>query len=108
MAHPRGNPNPRGLAAWPEAGARTRPARRRRAADHRLRPQLAHKTTRSSPPPALERTMTTWEFACSETIDANVSIASGTVSVTTAPTDVVTVEIHKGKSNIDDDQLADD
>lgn len=52
--------------------------------------------------------MTTWEFACSETIDANVSIASGTVSVTTAPTDVVTVEIHKGRSNDHDDQLADD
>lgn len=52
--------------------------------------------------------MTTWEFACSETIDANVSIASGTVSVTASPTDVVTVEIHKGRSNDDDDRLADD
>ena len=52
--------------------------------------------------------MPTWEFACSETIDANVSIASGTVSLTASPTDVVTVEIHQGRSNDDDDQLADD
>jgi len=52
--------------------------------------------------------MTIWEFACSETIDANVSIASGTVSITASPTDVVTVEIHKSRSNDHDDQLADD
>lgn len=53
--------------------------------------------------------MATWEFACSEPIDANVSIASGTVSMTAAPTDVVTVQIHKGRAGADDgDQLADD
>src|SRR5262245_986239 len=56
--------------------------------------------------------MATWEFACSEPIDANVSIAAGTVSVTAAPTDTVAVRIHKGRSNdpsrADDDQLADD
>lgn len=57
--------------------------------------------------------MATWEFACSEPIDANVSIASGTVSVTTAPTDVMTVRIHKGRSSDpagadDDDQVRDD
>jgi hypothetical protein len=53
--------------------------------------------------------MATWDFACSEPIDANVSIATGTVSVAAAPTDVVTVRIHKGSSHDDDnDQLADD
>lgn len=56
--------------------------------------------------------MATWDFACSEPIDANVSIASGTVSVTAAPTDVVTVRIHKGRSSDpshdDGDLLADD
>ncbi|MDR2984956.1 MAG: DUF4097 family beta strand repeat-containing protein [Nocardiopsaceae bacterium] len=53
--------------------------------------------------------MATWDFACSEPIDANVNIAAGTVSVTAAPTDVVTVRIHKGSSDHDDhDQLADD
>ena len=51
--------------------------------------------------------MATWEFACSEPIDANVSIASGTVSVTAAPADVVTVQIRKGRDD-DGDQLADD
>ncbi len=57
--------------------------------------------------------MATWEFACSEPIDANVSIAAGTVSVTTAPTDVVTVQIHKGRAGSqagddDYDQLSTD
>jgi hypothetical protein len=56
--------------------------------------------------------MATWDFACSEPIDANVSIAAGTVSVTAVPTDVITVRIHKGKSNDpaddDGDQLSDD
>jgi hypothetical protein len=57
--------------------------------------------------------MATWDFACSEPIDANVSIAAGTVSVTAAPTDVITVRINKGgRSNDpaddDRDQLADD
>jgi len=56
--------------------------------------------------------MATWDFACSEPIDANVSLASGTVSVTAAPTDVITVRIHKGRShdpaNDDRDELADD
>ncbi len=57
--------------------------------------------------------MATWDFACSEPIDANVSIASGTVSITAAPTDVVTVRIHKGRSSHpakaeDDDQVRDD
>ena len=53
--------------------------------------------------------MATWDFACSEPIDANVSIASGTVSLTAAPTDVVTVQIHKGRVNDDDrEQFADD
>ncbi len=57
--------------------------------------------------------MATWDFACSEPIDANVSIASGTVSVTAAPTDVVTVRIHRGGSGDPamadaDDQVRDD
>jgi len=57
--------------------------------------------------------MTTWEFSCSEPIDANVSIAAGTVSITAAPTDLVEVRIHKGRSNDpsradDDDHLAED
>ncbi len=57
--------------------------------------------------------MATWEFACSEPIDANVSIAAGTVSVTAAPTDVVTVKIHKGRTGSsaqddDHDLLSDD
>lgn len=51
--------------------------------------------------------MATWEFACSDPIDANVAIAAGTVSVTAAPTDTVTVRIRKSHSG-DDDQLADD
>src|SRR6266699_2124286 len=58
--------------------------------------------------------MATWEFACSEPIDANVSLASGTVAVTAAPTDVVTVQVHRGRPSdparpeADDDRLADD
>jgi Putative adhesin len=57
--------------------------------------------------------MASWDFACSEPIDANVSIASGTVSVTAKPTDAITVQIHKGgraggSSRDDDDQLTDD
>jgi DUF4097 and DUF4098 domain-containing protein YvlB len=58
--------------------------------------------------------MASWDFACSEPIDANVSLASGTVSVTAHPTDVVTVRIHKGGRAADpsraddDDQLTDD
>lgn len=58
--------------------------------------------------------MASWDFACSEPIDANVSIAAGTVSVTAKPTDVVTVRIHKGgragnpSHADDDDQLTDD
>ena len=53
--------------------------------------------------------MATWDFACSEPIDANVSIAAGTVSLTAAATDVVTVQIHKGRADQDDrEQLADD
>jgi len=57
--------------------------------------------------------MATWEFPCSEPIDANVSIAAGSVSVSAAPTDAVTVRIHKGRSNDpsradEDDHLADD
>lgn len=53
--------------------------------------------------------MATWEFACSEPIDANVSLASGTVTLTAAPADVVTVQIRKGRIGADDDdQLADD
>src|SRR6266700_78054 len=58
--------------------------------------------------------MATWEFACSEPIDANVSLASGTVAVTATPTDVVTVQVHRGRPSdparleADDDRLADD
>jgi len=57
--------------------------------------------------------MATWEFACSEPIDANVSIAAGTVSIAAAPTEVTTVRILKGRSHgssgdDDADQLADD
>jgi len=46
---------------------------------------------------ALERTMATWDFASSEPIDANVSLASGTVNLTAAPTDAVTVQIRRGR-----------
>src|SRR5262249_3150088 len=71
---------------------------------------------RSPPTPtitALETTMPTWEYACSESIDANINIAAGTVSLTAEPTDVVTVQIHKGRSSNadragDHDQLSDD
>jgi hypothetical protein len=57
--------------------------------------------------------MATWEFACSDPIDANVSIAAGTVSMTAGPTDVVTVRIHKGRSSgpawaDDDDEVRDE
>ncbi len=58
--------------------------------------------------------MATWEFACSEPIDANVSLASGTVAVTAEPTDVVTVRVHRGRpsdpasAEADDGRLADD
>ena len=53
--------------------------------------------------------MATWDFACSEPMDANVSIAAGTVSLIAAPTDVVTVQIYKGRVSGDDrEQLADD
>lgn len=41
--------------------------------------------------------MATWDFACSDPIDANVSLASGSVTVTAAPTDVVTVRVGRGR-----------
>jgi putative adhesin len=37
--------------------------------------------------------MTNWDFPCSDPIDANISFASGSVTVTAAPTDAVTVVI---------------
>ena len=52
--------------------------------------------------------MASWDFACSEPIDANVSIASGTVSVTAEPTGAMTVRISKRRGADDDDQLTDD
>lgn len=57
--------------------------------------------------------MPTWEYACSESIDANINISAGTVSLTAEPTDAVTVRIHKGRSadagRADDhDELSDD
>ena len=42
--------------------------------------------------------MATWDFACSEPIDANVSLASGTLNLTAAPTDTVTVQMRRGRS----------
>ena len=52
--------------------------------------------------------MATWEFPCSDPIDANISLASGSVTVTAAPTDVVAVAISRGRpgSPADDDQIA--
>jgi DUF4097 and DUF4098 domain-containing protein YvlB len=57
--------------------------------------------------------MAAWEFACSEPIDANISLASGSVTITAAPTDAITVRIGRGRSGdqgtaADDDQLADE
>jgi Putative adhesin len=58
--------------------------------------------------------MATWDFACSEPIDANVSLASGTVAVTAEPTDAITVQVHHGRprgparDDADDDQVRKD
>ncbi len=41
--------------------------------------------------------MATWEFPCSEPIDLHVGIAAGSVAVTAAPTDVVTVRGQHGR-----------
>jgi DUF4097 and DUF4098 domain-containing protein YvlB len=58
--------------------------------------------------------MANWEFPCSEPIDLYVGIAAGSVVVTAAPTDVVTVRAHQGrpggaaKEPADADRLVDD
>ena len=58
--------------------------------------------------------MATWDFACSEPIDANISVASGTVTLTAEPTDAITVQVHRGRQgdpardNADDDHVVDD
>jgi len=44
--------------------------------------------------------MATWDFPCSDPIDANISFASGDVTVTAAPTDAVAVAVDG-----DDDQF---
>ncbi len=54
--------------------------------------------------------MTTWDFPCSDPIDANISLASGSLTVTAAPTDLVTVAISRSRTGnpADDDQVAGD
>jgi len=58
--------------------------------------------------------MATWDFACSEPIDANISVASGTVTLTAEPTDAITVQVHRGRQsdpardNADDDHVVND
>ena len=44
--------------------------------------------------------MASWDFPCSDPIDANITVASGSVTMTAAPTDAVTVAISG-----DDDQF---
>jgi hypothetical protein len=58
--------------------------------------------------------MATWDFACSEPIDANVSLASGTVALTAEPTEAITVQVHygrpsgPGRDDADHDQVSKD
>jgi hypothetical protein len=54
--------------------------------------------------------MATWDFPCSDPIDANISLASGRVTLTAAPTDVVTVSVGQGRSGdrADDHQASSD
>src|SRR5258706_14729013 len=58
--------------------------------------------------------MATWDFACSEPIDANISVASGTVTLTAEATDAITVQVHRGRQsgpardNADDDHVVND
>jgi hypothetical protein len=49
--------------------------------------------------------MATWDFPCSEPIDANISLASGSVSITAEPTEITSVIISRGRSagQADDD-----
>jgi DUF4097 and DUF4098 domain-containing protein YvlB len=62
----------------------------------------------------LEKMMAAWEFPCSESIDANVSLASGSVVVHAEPIegDVVRVRVARGRSAgadaVADDQTIDD
>ena len=52
--------------------------------------------------------MATWEFPCSEPVDLRVGLASGTVAISAAPTDVVTVRAHRGWSGTAAGPAADD
>lgn len=56
--------------------------------------------------------MASWEFPCSEPIDLYVSVASGSVTITAAATDVITVRARRGRlgaaDSDDADRLADD
>jgi DUF4097 and DUF4098 domain-containing protein YvlB len=58
----------------------------------------------------LEKIMAVWEFPCSEPIDANVSLASGTVLVNAEPLEgnVVRVRIARGRLADADDHAVDD
>jgi len=44
--------------------------------------------------------MANWDFDCSEPIDANVCLASGTVALTAEPTDTISVQVHYGRSGL--------
>jgi hypothetical protein len=57
----------------------------------------------------LEKMMAVWEFPCSEPVDANISLASGTVFVTAEPVkgNVVRVLIHRGRSADADEAVED-
>ncbi len=53
--------------------------------------------------------MATWDFAGAQPIDANISIASGSVSITAEQTDVTSVIISRGRSvDRSDDDVAED
>jgi hypothetical protein len=53
--------------------------------------------------------MATWEFVGAQPIDANISIASGSVSITAEPTDTTSVIISRGRSvDRSDDDVAEE
>ena len=53
--------------------------------------------------------MATWDFVGAQPIDANISIASGTVSITAEPTDTTSVMISRGRSvDRSDDDVTED
>src|SRR5262249_24889553 len=102
LARPRGHQGARGITVrprpWPPVTPRPGPA------DNRLCPQLVKHEN------LLEKMMAVWEFPCPEPIDANVSLASGTVLVNAEPVEgnVVRVVVARGRSFDADDQAVDD